>query len=179
MLGFPATLILLLISRRTSAVPSSVFETVTYSRWSFTEHDSVSTLCISAWPSMSTIIIASTKNFSRLYDFTCQTDFFVSLLPVQQISLWLYMIYDYNIFPSMIIDSSTNRSNKSFSFTASININIYINILHCFEGEISKYLFPFKGLESPEWLYAAQRFFYFHKFTCFYYQVRQSPLQTV
>lgn len=81
----------------------------------------------------------------------------------------------------MIIDSSTKRSNKSFSFTASININIYIyiNILHSFEGEISKYLFPFKGLESPEWLYAAQCFFYFHKFTCFYYQVRQSPLQTV
>lgn len=86
------------------------------------------------------------------------------------------MIYDYNIFPSMIIDSSTKRSNKSFSFTTSININIYINILHCIEGEISKYLFPFKGLESPEWLYVAECFFYFNKFTCCYYQVRQSPL---
>lgn len=63
------------------------------------------------------------------------------------------MIYDYNIFFSMIIDFSIKRLNKLFFFIIFININIYINILYCIEGEILKYLFLFKGLESFEWLY--------------------------
>lgn len=62
------------------------------------------------------------------------------------------MIYDYNIFFSMIIDF-IKRLNKLFFFIIFININIYINILYCIEGEILKYLFLFKGLESFEWLY--------------------------
>lgn len=62
------------------------------------------------------------------------------------------MIYDYNIFFRMIIDF-IKRLNKLFFFIIFININIYINILYCIEGEILKYLFLFKGLESFEWLY--------------------------